>query len=318
MNRPKITVLMSVYNGENHLHEAVDSILNQTFKDFEFLIINDGSTDKTTNILKSYNDPRIKIHINKKNIGLTKSLNVGLKMAKGEYIARQDADDISSPERLAKEIAFLEKHNNYAVVGTFAMALNEYSEELQIWERPYEDANIRTALKRDNCIIHGTAMMRRSFLLKAGFYDEAITKAQDYDLWVRLSKKYKMANIPEFLYLRIINKKKLELKYIKEQQIFVALSKIKNGYVGVDETTKNLLSSLSKHRFIPPEFYFIFKLLGWIFFNRINIYHILQKIRFNNKVRSTLTKFESGKINFEDAKINIEKILNIRLFDLFL
>ena len=125
MKNPKVAVLMSVYNGEKYLREAINSILSQTFNDFEFLIINDGSTDGTADILKSYTDSRIKIINNEKNIGLTKSLNKGLKIAKGEYIARQDADDISMPERLKEEVAFLEIHKDYAVVGTFVKILNE-------------------------------------------------------------------------------------------------------------------------------------------------------------------------------------------------
>ena len=130
MKNPKVTVLMSVYNGEKYLQEAIDSILEQTFKDFEFLIINDGSTDKTGEILESYHDLRIKIINNEKNIGLTKSLNKGLKLARGEYIARQDADDISMPERLEKEVEFLETHQDYAVVGAFAKIINKNSEIL--------------------------------------------------------------------------------------------------------------------------------------------------------------------------------------------
>jgi len=125
MKNPEVTVLMSVYNGEKYLREAIDSILNQTFTDFEFLIVNDGSTDRTAEILRSYDDPRIIIINNEKNIGLTKSLNIGLRMAKGEYIARMDADDVSMPERLQKQIELLNQKKNTGLVGTYYTIINE-------------------------------------------------------------------------------------------------------------------------------------------------------------------------------------------------
>src|SRR5215467_8249434 len=105
---PKVTVLLTVYNGERYLHEAIDSILGQTFQDFEFLIINDGSTDGTRELILSYHDRRIRLIDNEYNIGQTRSLNRGLVLAMGQFLARQDADDISEPDRLASQVAFLE------------------------------------------------------------------------------------------------------------------------------------------------------------------------------------------------------------------
>ena len=194
MKNYKVTVLRSVYNGEKYLREAIESILNQTFTDFEFLIINDGSTDRTTEILQSYDNPRIKIIDNGKNIGLTKSLNKGLRMARGEYIARMDADDVSMLERLGKEVDFLETHQDCAVVGTFAKVLNEDSEVIRLMDRPIDDAQIREFFRRDNCIAHGSAMIRKTCLENVGSYDESIARAQDYELWLRLSEKYRLAN----------------------------------------------------------------------------------------------------------------------------
>ena len=135
-NTPQITVLMPVYNGEKYLRQAVDSILNQTFKDFEFLIINDGSTDKTLAILQEYKNKRVKIINNKKNIGLTKSLNKGLKLAKGKYIARMDADDISLSNRLRKQIDFLDKHNKIGVLGTQMKIINNSNKIVGEYKTP--------------------------------------------------------------------------------------------------------------------------------------------------------------------------------------
>jgi len=319
MHNPKVTVLMSVYNGKRYLREAVGSILNQSFKDFEFLIVDDGSTDETGKILKSYNDPRIRIHNNRKNIGLAKSLNIGLKMAKGKYIARQDADDISMSERLKRQVDFLNSNPDYAVVGTFAKVVNDDLEEVRLWERPTQDIDIRKYLKIDNCIVHGSTMIRISSLINVGFYDESMEKSQDYELWLRLSKKYKMANIPEFLYLWRTNSKKVGIKYVKEKQILVSLAKIKNDFVGPEESATQLINSLSKHLFIPPMFHFILKLLRLITFKRINFYKIYRtflKATFSNNIKKTLHDFKSGKTSFDNAKLKLKKILNSGLFGL--
>lgn len=227
MHNPKVTVLMSVYKGEKYLQEAVDSILNQTFQDFEFLIINDSSTDGTLEILENYTDPRIHIINNEKNIGLTCSLNKGLKKAKGKFIARQDADDISMSNRLDKELKFLEDNTDYAAVGSFVKVINEEGNVVSTIEKPITDTHIREFLKMDNCIAHGSSMIKMSCLLSVGFYDESILKAQDYDLWLRLSEKYKLANIPKYLYFWRQSQENISIKNSNEQEHYVEVAKVK-------------------------------------------------------------------------------------------
>ena len=122
---PLVTVLMTVYNGGEYLKTSVRSILNQTFKDFEFLIVNDFSTDDSVDIIKLFNDGRIVIYNNEKNIGQTKSLNVGLNLAKGKYVARMDADDMAFPLWLDKSLDYIRKHPEYAAVGSAAIVMNE-------------------------------------------------------------------------------------------------------------------------------------------------------------------------------------------------
>jgi glycosyltransferase involved in cell wall biosynthesis len=121
---PKVSVVMSVYNNESYIREAVESVLNQSFKDFEFIIINDGSTDRTREILTSYTDERIRL-FDQENRGLTISLNRGLSLAKGSYIARMDGDDISDPERFAEEVRFLEQNEKIGLIGTYAHRIDE-------------------------------------------------------------------------------------------------------------------------------------------------------------------------------------------------
>ncbi len=315
MKNPEVTVLLSVYNGEKYLREAIDSIRNQTFEDFEFLIVNDGSTDRTAEILQSYDDPRIKIVDNAKNIGLTKSLNIGLRMARGEYIARMDADDVSAPERLQREVDFLETHRDYAVVGTFARILNEYSEVISLMDRPIEDALIREFFRRDNGIAHGSAMIRMKCLLDVDFYDESIARAQDYDLWLRLSEKYKLANIPEYLYMWRKHDEQIEAKHIREQKISVVLAMVKNNIVDVEQATQQFINLLVEKtdvlRYMPITI--VFSFISITTFGRIGpskLYRFLAKILLSKKIDKILRDFQTRRISFEDAKLSLKNIVD--------
>lgn len=225
MKNPKVTVLMSVYNGEKYLNEAINSILNQTFEDFEFLIVNDGSTDKTGEILKSYNDLRIEIISNVKNIGLTKSLNKGLKLAKGKYIARQDGDDISLPDRIIKQVDFLDRNLDIAIVGTNYFRINEKGDIVQEINRKRKDIDIKINLSKGNQLGHGTLMFRKDCVEKIGFYRETFKYAQDYDFVLRFSDKYKLANIPELLYKWRINSHSISVskKIVQDRYAELAL-----------------------------------------------------------------------------------------------
>ena len=314
MSNPKVSVLMSIYNGERYLREAINSILNQTFRDFEFLIINDGSTDRTAQILKSCNDPRMKIINNKKNIGLTKSLNKGLHLAKGEYIARQDADDVSAPDRLEKEVNFLETHRDYAVVGTFVKILNEDSEVIGLLERLTEDIQIRERLGTDNCITHGSAVIRKKCLLDMGFYDESIVSAQDYELWLRLSEKYRLANIPEYLYMWRKHDENIEAKHIAEQKISVILAMIKHKFATIEHATILFANLIASHNLITPpkSLATIFSFVKFITFNKIGpstLYKFIYRILFTSRVNIILKDFKMNNIGFEKATSSLKEII---------
>ncbi len=225
VHTPGISVVMSVYNGQRYLRQAIDSILNQTYTDFEFIIIDDGSTDSTREIVLSCNDRRIRFFENNENIGLTRSLNKGLQITRGRYVARMDADDISEPDRLDKQIAFLEDNPDCAVVGTFLKIIDENSNYVQTAHKPVGDSEIRKHLMSDNCIAHGSAMIRKSCLADVGFYDESIERSQDYDLFLRLSEKYKMANIPQCLYMWRDHSENISVRHRNEQRHFVEMIK---------------------------------------------------------------------------------------------
>lgn len=194
---PKISVVMPVYNGEKYLREAIDSILNQTFTDFELLIINDGSSDSTESIIKSYNDVRIEYIKNGQNLGLINTLNKGLNLAKGEYIARMDQDDISHPERFAKQVAVFEKNHDIGVCGTLFTLFSKKNEDLLI-EHPENHDSIKIGLLTRCLIGHPTVMMRKKAINNYQ-YDINYQAAEDYELWTRLINVTKFYNIQESL-----------------------------------------------------------------------------------------------------------------------
>lgn len=193
---PRVSVLMSVYNDARFVAEAVDSILSQTFSDFEFIIVDDGSSDATPAILKQYADPRVTVLRNERNVGLTKSLNRGLEATQGEYVARQDADDRSLPHRLAHQVKFLDTHPEICLVGTGFVRVDEEGRELGTVTMPTEPAQIREMLFYAHCFCHGSTMGRRADLQAIGGYDERFVAAQDIDLWLRLAERCQLANLP--------------------------------------------------------------------------------------------------------------------------
>ncbi len=195
---PRVTVLMPVYNGEAYLREAVASILGQSFTDFELLVINDGSCDRSVDVLTSFDDHRIRLVHNTQNLGLIASLNRGFELSQGEYIARMDCDDISLPERLEKQVAFLDAHPNAGVCGTWFRKFGQGVHKVVRWESAPD--SVRSAMLFSCSLAHPTIMLRRCVFDSYGLrYDPEYLHAEDYDLWVRALKYMDMANLPEVL-----------------------------------------------------------------------------------------------------------------------
>lgn len=200
MNNILISVVMAVYNtNEEYLRESIESILGQTYKNFEFLIVDDGSNSVTKNILKEYTDKRIRILENFTNIGLTKSLNRALREARGKYIARMDADDVSYVERLEKQMQYMERHPEVGVLGCWTS--NNIDREINHWHGAVPSEWRRVAMLFANCgVCHPSAFIRRSVMNKNQLlYDERIEKSQDYELWIRLLNCSEMAVYPQTL-----------------------------------------------------------------------------------------------------------------------
>jgi len=197
---PIVSVLLPAYNAELHLAEAIDSVLHQTYPHFELIVINDGSTDQTEAIVLSYSDPRIRYERNTANLGLISTLNKGLQMAKGAYIARMDADDICYPDRLKEQVDFMEQHPKVGIAGSWFEYLNAGKKTKGA--PPTDDYHIRSSLIMATTLHHPTVIIRSSLLEVEGLnfsYDAQFQHVEDYHLWVKAAPYTTFANVPKVL-----------------------------------------------------------------------------------------------------------------------
>ncbi|MGB3715261.1 MAG: glycosyltransferase family A protein [Candidatus Promineifilaceae bacterium] len=201
-NVPVVSVVMSVYNGERYLREAIDSILEQSFRKFEFIIVDDGSMDASAAIVNGYEDPRIVRITNPANRGLAYSLNRGLKLARGEFVARQDADDISLPDRLYRQVSLLQLNETVGLIGTGSKWIDDRGGLVRVWNPPTNPKEIQQKILRALPVLHATIMFRLNCLkVIDGFYDESYPVAQDTDFLLRFSEAWDISNISDTLYV---------------------------------------------------------------------------------------------------------------------
>ncbi len=196
--KPEISVLMSVYNGQERVGAAVESLLAQTFQDFELLIVDDASTDATPEILSGYEDPRLRVLHNDRNLGLTRSLNRALPRANAPLVARQDHDDVSVPGRLQRQVAYMRQHPECVALSSWYELVTEEG-EVHKRRPPVRDTAIRWKLLFGTPLAHPALMARTAALRKIDGYDEALPFAQDYDLECRLADVGRLHNLPEYL-----------------------------------------------------------------------------------------------------------------------
>lgn len=233
-NPPAISVIFPVYNGEAYLQQAIQSVLEQSFRDFELIIINDGSTDNSEKIIFSFNDPRIIYLKNESNSGLIFTLNRAIALAKGNYIARMDADDICLSERLEKQKDFLDKNPEIDVVGSLIRFIDENSQpdgQPVFDKKTISNESIRKILPTENSFSHPT-IMARSAILKEFKYKSYQKNIEDYDLWLRLQNNHKkMAKIPEVLLLYRIHSESITLAHLKKRNFFFAHFSMKRKFL---------------------------------------------------------------------------------------
>ncbi len=213
---PKISVIMPVYNGEKYLREAIDSILAQTFTDFEFIIINDCSVDGTEEIVLSYTDERIVYIKNEKNMGVAETLNRGVAIAKGEYIARMDADDISLPERFNKQVEYMDSHSNIGVCGS---NVRFFGEKVGETDMPIGSKWCKANMFFSNALAHPSVIIRRSVLDKCGLkYDPCFERMEDFDLWDRVCEQVDIDNISDPLLRYRIHKSQVTQNHTADEK----------------------------------------------------------------------------------------------------
>ena len=217
MNRnvPLISVTMPVFNGEEHLSECIESVLSQTYSDFEFIIVDDASTDTTAQILEEFEakDKRIKIITHKVNQKQTVAANTACKHAKGKYIARMDADDIALPNRFMKQITFLEENNQIGLLGSWVDIIDNNGNFLKMWRTNPTNQFLNWNLLFGSSFAHSSVMMKRECLEQVGFYK--LHQAEDYDLWSRLSRITNIANLPEVLQQKRVWDGQLALRVVQ-------------------------------------------------------------------------------------------------------
>lgn len=223
MKSPLVSVIMPVYNSERYLKEAIESILNQTFQDFEFLIFDDGSTDNSKEIIKEYvdKDDRIVPFFSEINCGYVVHLNKGIELAKGEFIARMDSDDISLPTRFEKQIDFLKKNPHIGVLGSSTILINEDGKEIGAFKKETDYQLLHFLSYFMNPISHPTVMFRKEIVFYLKGYRLEYMPAEDYNLWVRALKHTKVASLKEsLLTYRVHSKSISKARSHKQKKLF--------------------------------------------------------------------------------------------------
>jgi glycosyltransferase involved in cell wall biosynthesis len=220
MGQPQVSVVIPVWNGERYLKQAIESILAQDFVDFELIVIDDGSTDRSAEIVSAFaHDPRVALH-KQANAGVVAARNAGLRLAQAEFVAFLDADDIALPGRLVKQVAYLRAHPETAVIGSNISYFSDDDGVIRTQKFPFGTARVAIALETGNPLAQPSVMLRKTLAIDAGGYREAFRfGAEDYDLWLRLAEKHPLDNLPEVLTLYRIHAGSLTHRLRHEQTL---------------------------------------------------------------------------------------------------
>lgn len=228
-NNPLVSVIMPTYNSEHYIEKAIDSILSQTLGDFEFIIVNDASTDKTHSAIQKYirKDKRIQLVNNDHNLQIAQSLNKGISLAKSDFIARMDDDDISFPQRLEKQYNFLQKNKNVAIVGTDILIIDENEKIISKRGYPAKSKDLKKIMFRYSPFAHPTVMFRKKIFHQLGGYDPKMVPCEDIDFWFRIGRKYNFGCVQEqLLKYRIVSAPKSKYN-VRETELLGFKIKIK-------------------------------------------------------------------------------------------
>ncbi|HXG18411.1 MAG TPA: glycosyltransferase family 2 protein [Methylomirabilota bacterium] len=254
---PKVTAVIPVYNREKYVGEAIDSVLAQTFTDFELLVIDDGSTDRSRKVVQSYRDSRIRLVVNDANQGIPRTRNKGVQLAQGEYLAFLDSDDWAYPERFAKQVAFLDRHPEYAAVGTWAVWMDEEGRSLRRVQRKPVFPDEIAALRLFRQGITNSTSMARTAVLREFEHREKYDLSEDFDLWVRIAAKHKLAALPEVLVRCRRHKRRISLEQAhraKDLRLTIYAAQLRTlgmAFTDTDLERHLLLRSMRKQGFTP-------------------------------------------------------------------
>ncbi|GAB4230629.1 MAG: hypothetical protein Tsb0034_02630 [Ekhidna sp.] len=235
MAEVSVSVLMSCYNDARYVGEAIESVLSQSFDDFEFIIINDGSTDESESVIKSYFDERIK-YINQPNQGLSKALNKGLSLAKGEFIARLDSDDIAYPDRLEKQHQFLMLNPEYVLIGSAVENIDKDGNHVYDTIHPLTDQELRKKMQIHCPVAHTTAFYKRDIAIKCGGYYEPIKQFfEDHMLWYQMAQHGKIGNLPDILMKYRLHPHSITEKNNSSEYLTLVSTVVRRGSIYEDE-----------------------------------------------------------------------------------
>jgi glycosyltransferase involved in cell wall biosynthesis len=254
---PKVTAVIPVYNREKYVGDAIDSILAQTFTDFELLVIDDGSTDRSREVVWSYHDPRIRLVCNETNEGIPKTRNKGIRLAHGEYLAFLDSDDWACSERFAKQVSFLDSHPDYAAVGAWIAWIDEEGRSLRRVKRKPVLPDEIAAQRLFQSGIENSASMARTVVLREYGHREEYDLSEDFDLWARIAAKNKLATLPEVLVRRRMHSGRITQEKalrMKDRRLAIYAAQLRMlGIVFTDTDLERhfLLRSMRKQKFTP-------------------------------------------------------------------
>ena len=293
---PLISVILPVYNAENYVATAIESILMQTFTDFELLIFNDGSSDRSKEIIQGYNDPRIKLFDDNINAGLVARLNMGIELATGKYIARMDADDVCLLERFKKQVDFLESNPENGVCGAWTYELAPPGTRQRVYKYVETHEEICVKLLRHNSFAHPVVMMRRSILMDHGIrYEQEYFPSEDFRLWTRLKQFTRFYNIPQtLLYYRVHPNQTSILELENKKSTGIKIQLISELLGGLTANEEALYVDIIMQQYRKDSSYLS------------DLYRFINKIIKTNKVKKLYDRALLAK-EFESISISITK-----------
>jgi len=309
----KVSIVLPTYNGARYIRQSIESCLVQTHHNIELVIIDDCSTDNTPDIIKSYNDNRIKYIKHEKNRGLPNSLNTGFANVSGEYLTWTSDDNCYSKYAIEKMLSFMLSKNSSFVYCDF-YRYNDINPSHREFVRLSETSNVENNNGIGACFLY-----TRKVMDTIGAYDPEMVLAEDYDYWIRVSKRFQMSHLNEPLYFYRTHEKSLTSRFIKNYdiQITAVIARLKNDIIDAEKAVTGIINLIAEKKTQSKSICatMLFSLIKIITFNKITpfkIYSLLTKAKYYTKIKTIINNFKDGHINFEKTKLSLKDIVNKR------